>query len=205
MTLHLAIDVETSGLFDYTKPADAEGQPRAAQIGMIWLDHDLSTIREAEWLIKPIGWTLEAEAAAVNGLTHELLEAEGGPIDEALRDYARAIDERHVIVGFNAAYDIKLMRGELRRAKLEDRYMLTRTLDVMQGCRKIVDARTATGKSKAPKLEEACTFFGIDREPLPHRALGGARACVLILRKLREMGQMPPYKDPYDKTSKGNW
>jgi DNA polymerase III epsilon subunit-like protein len=202
MTLHLAIDIETTGLFDYTKPADAPGQPRAAQIGMIWLDHDLVTIRESEWLIKPDGWTISDEASGVNGLTQQMLEEQGVPIDEALQNYAKAIDDRNVIIGFNAAYDIKLMRGELRRAKLEDRYMATKTLDVMQGCRYIVGAKTLAGKNKVPKLEEACAFFGIEREPVPHRALGGARACVEILRKMREMGQMPFYKDPYDKRRK---
>lgn len=200
MTLHLAIDCETTGLFDYTKPADAPGQPRLAQLGMIWLDHELKTLAEAEYTIKPDGWTISEEATGVNGLTQEMLEEMGGPITTALEQYAEAIDRRHVIVGFNAPYDIKMMRGELRRAKMEDRYMQTRILDVMNGSRRIVGALTKTGKSKAPSLEEACDFFGVEREPMPHRALGGARAVVSILRALRERGAMPPYKDPYDKT-----
>lgn len=200
MTLHLAIDCETTGLFDYTKPADAEGQPRLCQLGMIWLKDDLSTIAEAEYTIKPDGWTISEEATGVNGLTQELLEEIGIPIGRALEQYAEAIDRRNVIVGFNTPYDIKLMRGELRRAKLEDRYMQTRTLDLMNGCRRIVGAKTKDGKSKAPSLIEACDFFGIEREPVPHRALGGARAVTNILRRLREQGAMPPYKDPYDKT-----
>ena len=81
--------------------------------------------------------------------------------------------------------------------------MQTRILDVMQGCRKMVGAKTKDGKSKAPSLVEACDFFGIEREKLPHRALGGARAVLHILRKMRDAGQMPFYKDPYDKTKFG--
>lgn len=200
MTLHLVIDCETTGLFDYTKPADAEGQPRLCQLGMVWLNDELGTIAEAEYTIKPDGWTIAPEATEINGLTQELLEEIGGPIDKALAQYAEAIDQKNVIVGFNAAYDIKLMRGELRRAKLQDRYMQTRILDVMHGCRKMVGALGKTGKIKAPTLAEACDHFGIEREPLPHRALGGARAVLHILRKMREAGEMPMYKDPYDKT-----
>ena len=181
MTQHLVIDCETTGLFDYTKPADAEGQPRLCQIGMIWLDHDLSITTEAEYTIRPDGWTIAPEATEINGLTQELLEEIGGPIRIPLLHYGDAIDTKTVIVGFNVSYDVKLLRGELRRAGMEDRYMQTRTLDIMNGCRKLVDARGKTGKSKAPTLEEACTFFDVDREPVPHRALGGARATFEIL------------------------
>ena len=203
MTLHLVIDCETTGLFDYTKPADAPGQPRLCQLGMIWLDDDLKTLAEAEYIIKPDGWQITEEATRINGWTQDMLEEHGGPILPALAQYAEAIDKRNVIVGFNAAYDIKLMRGELRRAKMEDRYMQTRSLDVMQGCRRIVGATTKTGKNKVPSLEQACDFFEIEREKLPHRALGGARATLHILRKMRELGKMPLYKDPYDKTKFG--
>jgi DNA polymerase III subunit epsilon len=199
MTLHLVIDCETTGLFDYTKPADAPGQPRLCQLGMIWLNDDLSTIAEAEYSIKPDGWTIDPDATARNGLTLELLEEIGGPIEPALKQYAEAIDRRHIVVGFNASYDIKVLRGEMRRVKMEDRYMQTRTLDVMQGCRDIVDARTKNGKKKPPTLDEACAFFGVEREPMPHRALGGARATLQILRKMREMAKMPFYRDPYDR------
>jgi DNA polymerase-3 subunit epsilon len=199
MTQHLVIDCETSGLFDYSREADAPGQPRLCQIGMIWVDDDLATIREVEHVIRPAGWEIEPEATAINGFTQEMLQQDGIDIEGPLHDYASAIDDHHVIVGFNVPFDVKLMRGELRRFGLEDRYMKTRTLCVMQGCRRIVDARTKDGRSKAPKLEEACSHFAIGIEPFPHRALGGARAALEILRKLRELGQMPAYKDPYDK------
>ena len=200
MTLHLVIDCETTGLFDYAEPADAEGQPRLCQLGMIWLQDDLSMYAEAEYLIKPDGWTLTEEAAAINGLTQELLEEKGISIGGVLEEYASAIDKKAVIVGFNVPYDIKLLRGELRRAGMNDRYMQTRTMCIMQGCRKIVDARTPDGRKKAPTLEEACRHFDIEREPVPHRALGGARATLMILQQLRDRGMMPAYKDPYDKT-----
>lgn len=35
---YLIIDTETTGLFDFSKPADGEGQPRLAQICMIEWD-----------------------------------------------------------------------------------------------------------------------------------------------------------------------
>jgi len=82
------------------------------------VDKDLVTEREVEHLIKPNGWTLdnEGEAAKVNGLTQEKLEAEGVDIREILREYGSAIDERRIVVGHNCSFDMKLMRAELRFA-----------------------------------------------------------------------------------------
>ena len=202
MTLHLVIDCESTGIFNYDLPADAPGQPRVCQIGMIWVRDDLTEIASAERLIKPDGWTIGPEATAVNGLTQEMLEEAGEPIDRALTSYVDAIKQKHIIVGYNVAFDVKLMRGELRRAKLPDYFMATRTLDVMNGCRRMVDARTKEGKKKPPSLEEACRHFDVELEPTPHRALGGARATLHILRKMREQAQMPAYKDPYDRKAR---
>ena len=202
MTLHLVIDCESTGIFDYDLPADAPGQPRVCQIGMIWVRDDLSEVASAERLIKPDGWTIGPEATAVNGLTQEMLEEAGEPIDRALTSYVDAIEQKHIIVGFNVAFDCKLMRGELRRAKMKDYYMQTRTLDVMQGCRRMVDARTKDGRKKAPTLEEACRHFAVELEPTPHRALGGARATLSILQRMRDSGQMPCYKSPYDRKAR---
>ena len=39
---YVVIDTETSGLFDFSKPADAEGQPRLASLAMVFLDQDMA-------------------------------------------------------------------------------------------------------------------------------------------------------------------
>lgn len=74
------IDAESSGLFDYSKPADAEGQPRVASFGLILLNEQFILESEVEYLIKPDGWVMGAKAGAVNGLTIDRLNAEGVPI-----------------------------------------------------------------------------------------------------------------------------
>ena len=201
MTSYIITDTESDGLPDYKKPADAVGQPRVAAIGMIFVDPDLEVQEEHSFLIRPEGWTFDnnGDAAKVNGLTHERLMAEGVPVKDALRIYGAAIDDRRIVVGFNIIHDIKLLRAELRYVGFPDRYMQTRTLCVMQGCRKIVDARTADGKKKAPKLAEACAFFGIEQGDGGHTGIGDAHSALAILRKLRDAGEMPAYTDPYDK------
>lgn len=202
---YIATDTEGSGLFDYTKPADAPGQPRLAAIGMILADESLNETERHSFLIRPEGWVFDdrSEAAAVNGLTHERLMDEGVDVKQALRIYGDALDNRRIVVGHNILHDLKMMRAEMRIAGFPDRFMETRYICTMQGSRLFVDARTADGKKKAPKLEEACAFFGIDLEEKgAHTGIGGADRALQILRKLHGLGAMPAFKDPYDKGPK---
>lgn len=200
---YAVIDTEGSGLFDFTKPADAAGQPRMAALGLILLNDKFEVEEKHGWLIKPQGWAFDnnSDAAKKNGLTHELLMAEGVDIKEPLRAYGDAIDQRRIVVGFNIPHDLKTLRAEARYVGFPDRYMQTRYICVMQGCRQLVDARTADGRKKAPRLEEACKYFGIDQGTGAHTGLGDAESAYQILLRLRDAGCVPAYKDPYEKTS----
>ena len=198
---YIVLDVETSGLMDFKKPADAPGQPRVCQVGLIFVGEDLSTEHEIEHLIKPNGWTFDdtSEAAKINGLTQEKLDAEGVDIKEVLREYGSAIDDRRIIVGHNCSFDMKMMRAELRFAGFPDRYMQTRSVCTMWGSRDVVGIPAKNGRGfKIPKLGEACAHFGIE-QPDVHTALADARSALEILRKLKEAGQFPVFTDPYER------
>jgi len=198
------VDTEGSGIFDYKKPADAPGQPRMAALGLILVNEVLEIEAEHGFLIRPDGWTFDdnSDAAKLNGLTHRLLMEEGVDVREALRLYGDAIDHRRIVAGFNVLHDVKQLRAELRHVGYPDRFMQTRTICAMQGCRRIVDARTADGKKKAPKLEEAVKYFGIEVPGGTHTALPDAHKALAILRRLRDAGEFPSYYDPYDKGPK---
>lgn len=201
MPHYLIFDTETSGLFDYSQGADAPGQPRMAQIGMIFVGADLKIEAEYEFSIRPEGWEMSPEAIEKTGLTTEYLKQHGVPATEALQLYNSAIEARRVVVGFNVQFDLKVGRAELRRAGMEDRYLQTRNLCMMWATRAIVAARDAKGSVKIPKLEEACAFFGID-QPKAHSALADAHSAFGLMQKLIERGALPEPKSPYDKKAK---
>lgn len=209
MPHYLIIDCECSGLFladPITKkrlPADAPGQPRIAQIGLIFVSHDLKIEAEHEFLIKPEGWEMSEEAARVTGLTTEFLKANGGPISEALALYNAGIDARRVIVGHNVDYDTKAARAENRRAGLDDRYMQTRTICTMLASTELCQIPPPSGRGgyKWPKLSEACVHFGIEQGD-DHTALADARNTFKVMMKLVERGALPAPKSPYDKSAK---
>lgn len=113
---YLSLDTEGSGVFDYTKPADAPGQPRLAAIGMILVDENLVETERHGFLIRPDGWTFDdhSEAARVNGLTHERLMDEGIDVKVALRIYGDALDSRREIAG-----DLAPVEGQRRHAGVQ--------------------------------------------------------------------------------------
>lgn len=209
MPHYLILDVEASGLFTYRDAegkgvaADAPGQPRVAQIGMIHVNHKFEVEAEHEFLIRPEGWGMSEEAAKVTGLSTEFLREHGGPIAEALALYNAGIDARRVIVGHNIDYDCKALRAENRRAGLDDRYMQTRTICTMRGSTEIcqIPPNGGRGGYKWPKLSEACVFFGIEQGK-DHTALADARNAFAIMMKLVERGALPEPKSPYDRPKK---
>lgn len=191
MSKYLVIDTETSGLFDFSQPADAEGQPRMASIAIVWLDDELIITSEVQMFVKPEGWEMNEEAGKINGLTTEHLREVGIPIAEVLKHYTDAVDEGRIVVAFNSQFDTKVLRGEMRRAGVDDRFEKTPTICTMRASTNIVKAPKKTGAGyKFPKLHEACAHFKITNAGA-HSALHDARACVDILRCLVALGECP--------------
>lgn len=205
MMKYLWVDVESTGLMRYDAPAHAPGQPRVCAIGMLLLDHEFRIEEEIECLIKPDGWFLDpnSDAAKVNGLTMEELERDGVPILKPLRIYAQAIDEGRIVGGHNVSSDMKILRGELRRAKQEDRFMKTKSICTMRMApRDVIGAVDKNGRLKAPRLDELCNHFGINAPG--HRALKDARASFEAFNCMRGIGILPKITNPYDKPAKGS-
>jgi len=187
---YIAIDVETNGLPDYKKPADDPCQPRIASLGLILLDEKLEPEAEFDLLIKPDGWVMTPEAAAVNGLTDEILNEKGVPIAFALNLYAEAIKEGRAVAAFGAQHDCKVLRGEFRRANQPDLFEITLNVCLMRACPPLKIAKS-NGKGGWPRLEDACRHFKIEPEPTPHQAIEGARRSAQILRHLCALKALP--------------
>lgn len=185
-------DTETSGLFDFSKPADAPGQPRLAALAMIWTNEDLMPIREEALFIKPEGWYMQPGAQAANGLSQEFLMANGRPVAEALELFESAIHEGYVFAAFNAQFDTKVMRAEFRRAGKDDLFERVKNVCVMRksvGVCKIPYADPKKKGYKFPKLEEAMAHWKMPRAARQkNKAIGDTRDALSILRCLDSIG-----------------
>lgn len=183
------IDTETTGLFDFARPADAPGQPRLASVALLACDHDLNLIAATSVLIRPDGWEMPASAERINGLSTELLTKHGAPVSEVLWRYAEEINWGSTIVAHNVDYDTKIMRGEMRRAGMPDLYEKTRTLCTMKSLVDVCQLPKPSGRGyKWPRLSEAVSHcLGRDHANA-HGALPDAMACLDLLRWMKAQG-----------------
>lgn len=181
----LVIDTETSGLSNFKLPADHPEQPWLAELAMIRVDENLQIESEHIFLVKPDGWVLSEEAARVNGLTMERLEAEGTELTEVLFEYTKAIREGRAVIAHNAQYDCKIMRGMLRRRGLDDLFEETPNFCTMR--KSIGFVIKADGKKGWPKLSDCCAHFKIPQAE-QHSAIHDARSCLETVRWLKKLG-----------------
>jgi DNA polymerase-3 subunit epsilon len=185
------IDTESNGLFDFTKPADADGQPRLANLAIVLIDEALNETSKLDFFIKPDGWEMTPEATAINGLTTEYLMQVGRPILEVLGIYSQLIIDGYVICTYNAQFDTKMMRGELRRAGMPDLFEQTPNICLMRASTNLCRVPKKTGSGyKFPKLAEACAFFKIEQTGA-HSAMGDTLAAVAIFRAIHKANLLP--------------
>lgn len=194
---YLVLDTETSGLFDFSKPADAAGQPRLAAVTMLLTDDDMLAGSEPdfsrEWsnLIQPNGWEITPEITAINGLTTERCAAVGVPVGEALDFYQAQIEDGRIVVAYNAQFDTKVMRGEFRLAGREDLFERTPNICTMRCLTKFGIQKEGGGKG-FPKLTDAYRHFSGRPMDGAHTSLVDAKACLVVMHGLMRAGALVP-------------
>jgi DNA polymerase III epsilon subunit-like protein len=203
------VDVETSGLPPYPKkgeppiPADDPRQPRLASFTILpttatlEIDEDasLSTFIKPPIVNGEPEWRMSEGATAVNGITDEKLQTEGIPVRDVLAVYREFIGAGWIIVCHNSIFDLKIMRGELRRADMDDLFEATKNVCTMADFIDVfkiapTGKQMATGRYafKQPKLIEAYRHFhGVDFEG-QHTADADARATLAVFKGLIGLG-----------------
>jgi DNA polymerase-3 subunit epsilon len=189
MSGYLVFDTETTGLPEWSAPADAPHQPRLASLAMLALDDDLEIEDRVYHLVQPDGWTMPAELQRLHGLTNLELEAQGLPIDYVANLFAHGMIDR-TLVAHNLQFDTKIMRGELRRIAQPEAAEKCRTgICTMRALTQACGILKPNGSGlKFPKLAEACRII-LKRDLVgAHNALADAKACLWLLRAMRERG-----------------
>lgn len=199
----IVFDTETTGLFVFKDkagnpvPADDPSQPRMASAAFILCDEAGAAIEAKKFFVKPDGWEMPAEAGAINGLTTEFLTENGVPVAEVLDFWGAQIKAGLIAAAFNAQFDAKMMRAELRRAGRPDLFEETPNVCLMRNL-------STYGSEGLPivrgyvKLKEACAWFGFINEN-PHDAMADAEAARQILARLIADGRMPEARVHYAK------
>lgn len=174
------IDTETTGLFDRTLPADAEGQPRACSFCAILTD-DAGAEQDMYYSpVLPDGWFVRGPAVAIHGLTMERLNAEGRPIKEVMASVLALYALADIVTGWGIDYDLKMMRAELRRLGHADLYNDKPKDDVMFRAMRYLQLK------KFPSLHDASLALLGKPQPVPHNAVTDLRLVIDIWKLIRD-------------------
>ena len=122
-----------------------------------------------------------------HGFTTAHLEEHGVPVKAVLEDFMKLHDQADLLVGYGIHFDLKILRGELRRVGMPDNWGEREKFDVMQKCKPLCElppsekmrAKNMKG-FKTPTLIEAS-------EGLLGKKLEGAHDAEVDMRATAEL------------------
>ena len=187
-------DVETTGLLDFKADLMEPHQPRICQLAAILTEDDGTELEEMNAIIKPDGWVVPEETAAIHGLTTERCEADGIPMPEALARFNEMKAKCTARAAYNITYDKRMLAREANLYGIPHDSEGLASHCVMQLARPVCNIaptdkmmRAGRKENKPPKLIEAYRhFFGRDFEGA-HNAMADVRACKDVFFQIQKL------------------
>lgn len=120
--MYLFFDTETTGLpRNWKAPiTDLNNWPRMVQLAFLVYDQHGNCITGAEHIIKPVGFTIPAEASKVHGITTQRAMDEGVMLTEVLHEFQSYLKESEYIVAHNLPFDEAIAGAEFLRSNMEN-------------------------------------------------------------------------------------
>ena len=109
--MYLFFDTETTGLpRNWKAPVtDLDNWPRLVELAWLVCDEDGQHIESRSAIVRPDGFQIPHEAAAVHGISTVRAVAEGVGLEELLKDFARAVDASRILIAHNVSFDEKII------------------------------------------------------------------------------------------------
>ena len=156
--MYLIFDTETTGLpKKWAAPiSDTDNWPRCIQIA--WQLHDEmgNLIEHQDYLVQPEGFNIPYDAERIHGISTELAQQQGVPLQEVLEKFNIALSKTKFIVGQNVGFDVNIMGCEFYRLGIDSPMSQMPVLDtcteVTASLLKLPGGRG--GKFKLPTLTE---------------------------------------------------
>lgn len=196
-------DTETSGLPDYLAPSNAAHQPHLVQLAHILCEDDGTEVESANVIIRPDGWVIPDEVAAIHGITTEIAMEKGVPMTDAMEGFLAARRRAGLRVAHNVSFDDRVMRIAMLRHGL-----VREDIEALEAAPKFCTVQATTmlvnlpptekmlaagfNKPKPPKLVECIRhFFGEELEGA-HDAMADVAACRRIYFHLKTLEVAQP-------------
>ena len=130
----LFFDTETTGLpVNWKAPvSDLNNWPRLVQIAWLVYDNSGNKISGKDFIIKPEGFSIPAEASRIHGITTEKANSYGVSLMDVLNEFLLQINKADYIVAHNMSFDEKIVGAEFLRKKLPNSLASKRKICTME-------------------------------------------------------------------------
>lgn len=120
--MYLFFDTETTGLpRNWRAPVtDLNNWPRLVQLAYLYYDNNGNKISGGDFIVKPEGFTIPAEASRVHGISTERALREGESITSVLQHFHSLIEQASYLVAHNISFDEKIVGSEFLRNGIQN-------------------------------------------------------------------------------------
>lgn len=140
-------DTETTGLPQFKAPSDHPDQPHIVDICALLYTPDGVLVDSFEAMVRPDGWVIPDDVAAIHGITTEMALEQGIPEREAVAGFMSIMAQAGLRVAHNVSFDDRILRIGLKR------FMDEATADEFKAGPKYCTCQAATSIVKCPPTE----------------------------------------------------
>ncbi|RPH31050.1 MAG: 3'-5' exonuclease [Bacteroidales bacterium] len=153
--MYLFFDTETTGLpRNWKAPVtDLNNWPRLVQLAFLYYDEKGNKVSGGDFIIKPEGFTIPADASRIHGISTEKALKEGESLSAVLKHFHSLIDQAEVLVAHNISFDEKIVGAEFLRVRMQNIIPSKRKICTMQSTTNFCALAGPYGY-KWPKLSE---------------------------------------------------
>ncbi len=187
--MYLFFDTETTGLPKNWKApiSDLNNWPRLVQIAWLHYEKDGTKISESNFIIKPEGFTIPAEASNIHGISTERAMKEGVSLQKVLNDFQSLVAKVNYLVAHNMSFDEKIVGAEFLRQKMSNDIPNKNRICTMEKSTNYCRLNGAYGY-KWPKLSELhYKLFGTGFEEA-HNAAADINATAKCFWEMKKIG-----------------
>ncbi|MEY4522597.1 MAG: hypothetical protein RIT10_1782 [Bacteroidota bacterium] len=190
--MYIIFDTETTGLpRNWNAPiTDTSNWPRVVQIA--WQVHDDMgrLVENMDFLIRPDGFDIPFDAERIHGISTELAQQFGDPLEDVLMLFNKALEKADFVVGQNVGFDINVLGCEFVRldlsSKMAEMPVLDTCTEVTAELCKLPGGRG--GRFKLPTLTELHQFLFHVPFSEAHNATADVEATTRCFLELIRLG-----------------
>jgi len=153
--MYLFFDTESTGLpRNWKAPVtDLGNWPRLVQLAYLSFDGVGNQTGSGNFIVKPEGFSIPPEAAAIHGISTAKALAEGEELKRAMEEFYAEVERAEWLVAHNMSFDEKILGAEFLRLGMPNTLPAKKKICTMQESVDFCAIKNSYG-NKWPKLSE---------------------------------------------------